>query len=80
MIGGTRHDHRHAADICRENGWGVGTRLIGDAGFGATVICITALGTEVMLARMISHDGDPVAYCGEQAWRLGARDWCRIGC
>lgn len=38
MTGGTRHDHRHAADICRENGWGVGTRLIADAGFGPTVI------------------------------------------
>jgi hypothetical protein len=78
MTGGTRHDHRHAADICRENGWDVGTHLIGDAGLGATVIRITALGTQVMLARMISHGGVPVAYGVEQAWSLGARDWCRI--
>nr|WP_244625628.1 hypothetical protein [Methylobacterium mesophilicum] len=56
----------------------MGTRLIGDAGLGPTVICITALGTRVMLARMISHDGAPVAYCDAQAWSLGAREWCRI--
>ena len=38
MTGGTRNDHRHAADICRENGWGVGTRLIGDAETGLDLV------------------------------------------
>ncbi|WP_167627779.1 hypothetical protein [Methylobacterium phyllostachyos] len=51
----------------RENGWGIGTQLIDDAGLGATVTCITALGTKVMLAREISHDGSPVTDCDEQA-------------
>jgi hypothetical protein len=78
MTGGTRHDHRHAADICRENGWGVGTRLIGDMGFGPTVIQITALGTQVMLACTVSHNGAAVAYNDPQAWSLTARNWCRI--
>ncbi|WP_438346629.1 DUF7241 domain-containing protein [Methylorubrum populi] len=79
MTGGTRHDHRHAAEICRENGWGVGTRLVGDAGFGPTVIRITALGTRVMLARMIRHNGVAVGHNDEHAWSLAGRDWCRIG-
>lgn len=74
-MGRTRHDHRHAAVICRENGWGVGTRLVGDAGDGPTVIRITALGSRVMLARMISHDGVAVGHNDERAWSLTARDW-----
>ena len=78
MRGGTRHDHRHAAEICREHGWRVGCQLIGDAGFGPTVIRITALGTRVMLARMISQNGVAVGYNDPQAWSLTARDWCCI--
>ena len=72
---GTRHDHRHTAEICREHGWGVGTCLIGDAGFGPTVIQITSLGDRVMLARMISQGCAVVGYNDEQAWGLSARDW-----
>lgn len=78
MTGGTRHDHRHAAEICRENGWGIGTRLIGDAGFGPTVIQITSLGEKVMLAKMISHCRSAVGHHEAQAWSLGLRDWCRV--
>ncbi|MDP4026703.1 hypothetical protein Q8W71_29275 [Methylobacterium sp. NEAU 140] len=56
----------------------MGTRLLGDAGFGPTVIRITALGTRVMLARMVSHNGVVVGHNDEHAWSLTARDWCRI--
>jgi hypothetical protein len=31
------------AQRCRKNGWGVGTRLIGDEGYGHTVIELTAI-------------------------------------
>jgi len=74
----TRHDHRHAAEICREYGWGVGTCLVGDAGYGATVIEITALGDSVMLAKIVSHGCLPVGYHDAQAWSLTLRDWRRV--
>ena len=75
----TRHDHRCAAEICREQGWGVGTFLIGDAGYGPTVIRITALGDTVMLAKIVSHGRMAVAYHEAQAWSLLLRDWRAVG-
>ena len=75
----TRHDHRCAAEICREQGWGVGTRLVGDAGYGPTVIRITALGDRVMLAEIVSHGCVAVAYNAAQAWSLSLRDWRSVG-
>ena len=74
----TRHDHRYTAEICRERGWGVGTRLVGDAGFGPTVIQITGLGDRVMLARMISQSCVDVGYNDEQAWGLSERGRCVV--
>lgn len=79
MTPGTRHDHRCAADICREHGWRVGTCLVGDAGYGPTVIRITALGEKVMLARMVSHARVAVPYNADRAWSLSLRDWHSIG-
>jgi len=63
-----------AASVCRENGWGVGTRLVGDEGYGPTVIEITALGEGTMLAKRISHNGHPVN-ARESSWALYCRDW-----
>jgi hypothetical protein len=62
------------ADFCRRVGWGPGTRLAGDEGYGVTVIEITALGESVILAKQISHAGklDPSR---EHAWTLDCRDW-----
>ena len=75
----TRHDNRHAADICRERGWSVGTCLAGDAGFGPTVIQITTLGDKVMLAKIVSHGCMSVVYHDAQAWSLSLRDWRPVG-
>lgn len=62
------------ADTCRANGWTVGTRLVGDEGYGPTVIEITAIGEERILARQVSHDGKPdVTY--EGTWVLDRREW-----
>ncbi|TXN21047.1 hypothetical protein FV217_15820 [Methylobacterium sp. WL9] len=72
---GTRNDRRHAAEICHERGWGVGTRLTGSDGFGTITIEITALGNEVMLARTVCQNGEPSAYGSDQPWRLSDRDW-----
>ena len=74
----TRHDHRHAADVCREHRWRVGTRLVGSDGLGTTVIEIAALGNQVMLARRISQNGEPAAYDQDRPWRLSDRDWHEI--
>lgn len=70
----TLNDYRPAAAICREKGWCAGTCLVGDEGFGPSVIRITAIGEEVMLARQISQSGKP--YKGsEHSWCLDCRDW-----
>ncbi len=74
----TRNDQRFAADICREHGWRAGTRLVGEDGLGTTVIEITALGNQVMLARRVSQDGEPAAYDQDRSWRLSDRYWHEI--
>ncbi len=74
---GTRNDRRHAAEICHERGWGVGTLLTGNDGFGSMTIEITALGNQVMLARTVCHNGQPTAYGGDRSWRLSDRDWVK---
>lgn len=62
------------AEKCRKNGWRVGTRLIGDEGYGPTVIEITAIGETRILAKEISHNGKPSDRC-EGDWTLSCRDW-----
>lgn len=70
----THEDMREPAEICRERGWTVGTRLVGDEGYGPTVIEITAIGEEKLLAKTISHKGVPSSV-GEGLWTLSYRDW-----
>jgi hypothetical protein len=65
------------ADVARENGWTPGTLLVGDEGYGPTVIKITAVGEEHVLAKPISHNGKATPY-GENIWTLSYRDWERI--
>lgn len=67
-----------SADLCRANGWGPGTRISGDEGYGPTVIEITAIGYEGILARCISHKGKPRP-CRERSWMLQYRDWKEVG-
>ena len=62
------------AEICRERGWVVGTRLVGDEGNGPTIIEITAVGEREILAKPISHNGIPDR-AGEGIWSLSYRDW-----
>ena len=62
------------ATLCRRNGWGPGTRLVGDEGYGPTVIEITAVGERNILAKRISHDGKP-CQSYESNWTLDLRDW-----
>lgn len=58
------------AELCRRNGWSVGTKLIGDEGYGPCMIEITAIGIEKILARCVTpHNTD------EGLWVLDCRDW-----
>ena len=62
------------AERCRQNGWSQGTRLVGDEGYGPTVIELTAIGERIVLAKMISHNGvETEPY--EKVWTLQLRNW-----
>ena len=62
------------ADTCRLNGWTAGTHLVGDEGYGPTVIRLTAIGEEAILARAVMLDGQPIPR-HEATWTLACRDW-----
>lgn len=64
------------AQKCIENGWTVGTHLVGDEGYGPTVIRITAIGEERILAKTVSRNGKPPRYTEpDENWTLDYRDW-----
>ncbi len=65
------------ADLCRSRGWGPGTRLVGNEGYGPTVIEITYVGEKLILAREVSHNGKPDV-CDEALWTLSCRDWREV--
>lgn len=65
---------KSSAEMCRKNGWVVGSRLIGDEGNGPTVIEITAIGEIEILAKKISHNGH-LEMGKETNWTLEFRDW-----
>lgn len=64
-----------SADLCRHNGWKVGDLLEGDEGQGPTVIRLTALGETQVLARVVSHQGEPERESPERSWGLTNRPW-----
>jgi hypothetical protein len=66
--------YKSDAEECRERGFNVGDRLIGDEGYGPTVIKLTAIGEKCLLAKQISSNGKP-APLGENLWTLSCRDW-----
>lgn len=66
-----------SAELCRENGWTVGTRLVGDEGYGPTVIRITEIGESGILAEeyegRVLSDAMP-----ESSWTLEYRRWVEV--
>jgi hypothetical protein len=58
---------------CLANGWQVGTRLVGDEGYGPTIIEIMYLSPHTLVAKTISHNGIPSER--EGLWTLSCRDW-----
>lgn len=65
----------NAAETCRANGWGPGTRLFGASPYVNTVIEITAVGERSVLAKVISENGRPVVRVSESSWTFEYRDW-----
>lgn len=70
----TLKNHLPPAEICRRNGWGPGTRIVGDEGYGPLTIEITAVGVHSILARCVVPGGDSA----EQMWHLDCRDWVKV--
>lgn len=70
------------ADRCRANGWTAGTCLVGDEGYGPTVIQLTAIGERKILAKTISHNDNPHSLLddawNEGQWTLRHRDWREV--
>ena len=65
------------AEECRERGFKVGDRLVGDEGYGPTVIELCYIGERRILAHTISHNGK--AYFGRETnWTLSCRDWEKV--
>lgn len=65
-----------SAAACRRLGWGPGTVLEGDQGYGTTRIRITAVGETSILAVAVARRGKPVSDY-ETTWTLHHRDWHR---
>ncbi len=64
-----------SANLCRKNGWVAGTRIVGDEGYGPTVIRITAVGDHEILAMIESHNGEIYLDASEKQWTLLLREW-----
>ena len=67
-----------SADACRRLGWGPGTVIVGDEGYGPTVIAITGIGERAILAKQLSHKGIANNYPFEITWTLSCRDWKEV--
>ena len=70
-------EYKYDADICRENGWGVGTRLIADEDMRPFVIEITAMGLKHVLAALVERDGT-IHASSEGYWSLQWREWRKV--
>jgi hypothetical protein len=77
MIKRNRPLYKSDAEECRQRGFEVGDRLVGDEGYGPTVIELTAVGERAILAKRISHAGKPCCL-DETMWTLSCRDWEKI--
>lgn len=62
----------NSADACRRLGWTVGTRIVGDEGYGPLIWRITAVGLNSILKVTELGDGTD----GHEGMAsLGCRDW-----
>lgn len=73
-----REPYSSDAATAVRNGWLPGSLLAGNEGYGETVILVTAVGEACILARAVSHRGEPVD-SDEGSWTLTARAWRKVG-
>jgi len=66
---------RTERETCELNGWTVGTRLVGDEGYGPTIITITAIGETRLLATATRVRNGRLCHDGESTWTLTCREW-----
>lgn len=70
----TLHHHDgNEASMARRRGWGVGTVIEGDEGFGPCRIMITAIGERALLARCVEPNASM-----EATWTLSCRCWGEV--
>jgi len=69
------------SEICRRNGWDVGTVLISEAAHGKSILRITAIGETHILAREVSRNGRATTDLAsrELGWALAQREWRKGG-
>lgn len=65
-------------EICQRNDWKAGTRLVGDEGYGPTVIEIVFISQQTLIAKAISHNGEAESHPMERTWTLACRDWAEV--
>jgi hypothetical protein len=71
-----RPQYANSAEECRDRGFKVGDKLVGDEGYGPTVIQLDYVGRTRILATEISHNGEPrPTATQEDTWSLMCRDW-----
>ena len=70
-------EYKYDADICRENGWGVGTRLIADEDTDPIEIEITAVGLKLIFAADVRVGGE-IHPADEGTWTLQCREWRKV--
>lgn len=66
------------AEVCKMNGWEVGTLLAGNEGYGWTIIEITAVGLRDILARTRFYSKVEVKDGPEVTWMLAMREWYQV--
>jgi len=62
-------------EILNSLGGKLGSKLIGDEGFGPEIIVITAIGEENVLARRLTDTNGNLVNVPESFWTLHYRDW-----
>ena len=70
----TLNNPEYPAEICRLNGWTVGTKLVGNEGYGDFVIEITAIGEEKILCKWARKSGGFY----EESSTLACREWVEV--
>ncbi len=66
------------AEICQAKGFRVGDLIVGNEGYGDTVIQITAIGRDGILAVKLSHCDKHEVVDRESHWTLSCRDWRHV--